>query len=48
MVLDEADRLLDCDIDPALDKILEVLPGRMTYLSSAIMSNKVDHFSGRR
>ncbi|ODM24184.1 ATP-dependent rRNA helicase rrp3 [Aspergillus cristatus] len=42
LVLDEAGRLLDCDFGPALDKILEVLPGRMTCLFSATMSSKVE------
>ncbi|KAI4700628.1 ribosomal RNA processing protein [Alternaria sp. BMP 2799] len=44
MVLDEADRLLDLDFGPVLDKILKVLPreGRHTYLFSATMSSKVE------
>ena len=44
MVLDEADRLLDLDFGPVLDKILRVLPrdGRHTYLFSATMSSKVE------
>jgi len=44
MVLDEADRLLDLDFGPVLDKILRVLPrdGRHTYLFSGTMSSKVE------
>jgi superfamily II DNA/RNA helicase len=44
MVLDEADRLLDLDFGPVLDKIIKVLPrdGRHTYLFSATMSSKVE------
>lgn len=44
MVLDEADRLLDLDFGPVLDKILKVIPrdGRHTYLFSATMSSKVE------
>ncbi|KAF1842224.1 DEAD-domain-containing protein [Cucurbitaria berberidis CBS 394.84] len=44
LVLDEADRLLDLDFGPVLDKILKVLPrdGRHTYLFSATMSSKVE------
>ena len=44
LVLDEADRLLDLDFGPVLDKILKVLPreGRRTYLFSATMSSKVE------
>src|ERR1700760_3444941 len=42
--MDEADRLLDLDFGPILDKILKVLPkeGRRTYLFSATMSSKVE------
>lgn len=44
--MDEADRLLDLDFGPILDKILKVLPrsqeGRHTYLFSATMSSKVE------
>ncbi|GAD94688.1 ATP-dependent rRNA helicase RRP3 [Paecilomyces variotii No. 5] len=43
LVMDEADRLLDMDFGPILDKILKVLPReRRTYLFSATMSNKVE------
>ncbi|KPI34328.1 ATP-dependent rRNA helicase RRP3 [Cyphellophora attinorum] len=44
LVMDEADRLLDLDFGPILDKILRVLPrdGRRTYLFSATMSSKVE------
>ncbi|KAF2267972.1 ATP-dependent rRNA helicase RRP3 [Lojkania enalia] len=44
LVMDEADRLLDLDFGPILDKILKVLPreGRHTYLFSATMSSKVE------
>lgn len=44
LVMDEADRLLDLDFGPILDKILKVLPreGRHTYLFSATMSTKVE------
>lgn len=43
LVMDEADRLLDLDFGPILDKILKVLPReRRTYLFSATMSNKVE------
>ena len=44
LVLDEADRLLDLDFGPILDKILKVLPrdGRHTCLFSATMSSKVE------
>lgn len=41
--MDEADRLLDMDFGPILDKILKVLPReRRTYLFSATMSSKVE------
>jgi ATP-dependent RNA helicase DDX47/RRP3 len=41
--MDEADRLLDLDFGPILDKILKVIPkeGRHTYLFSATMTTKV-------
>ena len=44
LVMDEADRLLDLDFGPILDKILKALPreGRRTFLFSATMSAKVD------
>lgn len=44
LVMDEADRLLDMDFGPILDKILKVLPreGRKTMLFSATMSSKVE------
>jgi ATP-dependent RNA helicase DDX47/RRP3 len=41
-VLDEADKLLDLDLGPVLDKILKVIPKeRTTYLFSATMTTKV-------
>lgn len=42
-VMDEADRLLDLDFGPVIDKILKVLPReqRHTYLFSATMTTKV-------
>lgn len=43
LVMDEADRLLDMDFGPILDKILKVLPReRRTYLFSATVSSKVE------
>ncbi|KAF5867402.1 putative atp-dependent rrna helicase rrp3 protein [Botrytis fragariae] len=43
LVMDEADRLLDLDFGPILDKILKVLPReRRTYLFSATISSKVE------
>ncbi|KAI9934217.1 hypothetical protein ASPWEDRAFT_38247 [Aspergillus wentii DTO 134E9] len=43
LVMDEADRLLDMDFGPILDKILKVLPReRRTFLFSATMSSKVE------
>ncbi len=42
LVMDEADRLLDLDFGPIIDKILKVLPRRKTYLFSATMSGKVE------
>lgn len=43
LVMDEADRLLDLDFGPILDKILKVLPReRHTYLFSATMSSKIE------
>ncbi|ORY55158.1 P-loop containing nucleoside triphosphate hydrolase protein [Leucosporidium creatinivorum] len=43
LVMDEADRLLDLDFGPVIDKILKVLPReqRHTYLFSATMTTKV-------
>ena len=42
-MLDEADRLLDMDFGPVIDKILRVLPKeRNTYLFSATMTTKVE------
>ncbi|GJJ12049.1 ribosomal RNA processing protein [Clathrus columnatus] len=42
LVLDEADRLLDMDFGPVIDKILAIIPKeRNTYLFSATMSTKV-------
>lgn len=43
LVLDEADRLLDLDFGPILDKILKVLPrDRRTFLFSATMTSKLE------
>ncbi|KAJ9139253.1 DEAD-domain-containing protein [Coniochaeta hoffmannii] len=43
VVMDEADRLLDMDFGPILEKILKFLPReRRTYLFSATMSSKVE------
>ncbi|KAF8522185.1 P-loop containing nucleoside triphosphate hydrolase protein [Hysterangium stoloniferum] len=42
LVLDEADRLLDMDFGPVIDKILRVIPKeRNTFLFSATMTTKV-------
>lgn len=41
-MLDEADKLLDLDLGPVIDKILGVIPKeRTTYLFSATMTTKV-------
>ena len=41
-MLDEADKLLDLDLGPVIDKILKVIPKeRTTYLFSATMTTKV-------
>jgi len=41
-IMDEADRLLDMDFGPIIDKILKVIPKeRNTYLFSATMTTKV-------
>ncbi|CCH45247.1 ATP-dependent rRNA helicase RRP3 [Wickerhamomyces ciferrii] len=43
LVMDEADRLLDMEFGPVLDKIFKVIPReRTTYLFSATMTNKID------
>ncbi|CCH60152.1 hypothetical protein TBLA_0C03500 [Henningerozyma blattae CBS 6284] len=44
LVMDEADRLLDLEFGPVLDRILKILPtqGRTTYLFSATMTSKID------
>lgn len=38
----EADRLLDLDFGPILDKVVKILPKRTTYLFSVTMSSKVE------
>ncbi|EME41279.1 hypothetical protein DOTSEDRAFT_73630 [Dothistroma septosporum NZE10] len=46
LVMDEADRLLDLDFGPILDKILQVLPSkRRTMLFSATMSTKLNNLT---
>ncbi|ODQ66167.1 ATP-dependent rRNA helicase rrp3 [Nadsonia fulvescens var. elongata DSM 6958] len=43
LILDEADRLLDMDFGPSIDKILKVIPKeRNTFLFSATMTTKVE------
>jgi ATP-dependent RNA helicase DDX47/RRP3 len=42
LVLDEADRLLDLDFGPIIDRILKTLPKRITFLFSATLSSKVE------
>jgi ATP-dependent RNA helicase DDX47/RRP3 len=43
LVMDEADRLLDMEFGPVLDKILKVIPReRTTYLFSATMTSKIE------
>lgn len=43
LVLDEADRLLELEFGPVLDKILQIIPRkRTTYLFSATLTSKID------
>lgn len=43
LVMDEADRLLDLEFGPVLDKILKIIPKeRTTYLFSATMTSKIE------
>ncbi|KAH6888473.1 P-loop containing nucleoside triphosphate hydrolase protein [Thelonectria olida] len=43
LIMDEADRLLDLDFGPSIDKILKFVPReRRTYLFSATISSKIE------
>lgn len=44
LVMDEADRLLDMEFGPVLDRILKIIPvqNRTTYLFSATMTSKIE------
>ncbi|RSM17070.1 ATP-dependent rRNA helicase RRP3 [Fusarium ambrosium] len=43
LIMDEADRLLDMDFGPSIDKILKFIPReRRTYLFSATLSSKIE------
>ncbi|KAG5662123.1 hypothetical protein KAF25_004362 [Fusarium avenaceum] len=43
LIMDEADRLLDMDFGPSIDKILKFIPReRRTYLFSATISSKIE------
>ncbi|KAH3676360.1 hypothetical protein WICMUC_001991 [Wickerhamomyces mucosus] len=43
LVMDEADRLLDMEFGPVLDKIFKIIPReRTTYLFSATMTSKIE------
>ncbi|KAI0464946.1 ribosomal RNA processing protein [Komagataella kurtzmanii] len=43
LIMDEADRLLDLEFGPAIDKVLKLIPReRSTYLFSATMTNKIE------
>ena len=43
LVMDEADRLLELEFGPVLDKILQIIPRqRTTYLFSATLTSKID------
>lgn len=43
LVMDEADRLLDLEFGPVLDKIFKIIPSkRTTYLFSATMTSKIE------
>ena len=41
-VMDEADKLLDMDFGPSIDKLLKILPRRHTSLFSATMTSKLE------